>query len=183
VSQEHPLVERYLARLRDGLSVAPAPERDEVLNDIRSHVAEAVAAGTPLDQVLTSLGPADQLARAYRVELLLNPTRGRKHMFMFQRFLSLASIVAVTSIPTLVIVTVLSAVTISLLFSGAVVFLAGLLNGLGGTLPLSGVEGHRMLAVATGLLLLLVGASSLWALYQYLRWLAGVLRRRIPAHA
>jgi uncharacterized membrane protein len=155
-------------------------ERDAVLSDIRSHIAEATAAGSPLDHVLTSLGPADQLARAYRVELLLNPAAGRRQVSAFERFFALASLLALTSIPTLVIVTTLGATGISLLFSGAVVFLAGVLNGLGATFPLSGVEAHRAFAVAIGLLLLAVGAASLWALYHYLRWLARAVRLRIP---
>lgn len=102
-----------------------AQERDEVLSDIRSHIAEATAAGSQLDHVLTSLGPADQLARAYAVELLLNPAVGRPEMSVFQRFFALASFLALTSIPTLIIVTTFGAIGASLLCSGAVVFLAG----------------------------------------------------------
>ncbi len=182
MTQEHPLVERYLARLRDGLSGISVQDRDEVVSDIRSHFAEAVAAGSPLDAVLASLGPADKLARAYAVELLLNPAAGgRPRTPVFQRYFALASLLAVTSIPTLVVVTALGAVAVAFVSSGAVVFLAGVLNSAGVALPLSGVSEHPALTLAIGPLLLAVGAASTWALFRYLRWLARAVLRRLPA--
>lgn len=187
MTQEHPLVERYVGRLRDGLSALTPQDRDEIVRDIRSHIAEAAAAGTSLDAVLTALGPADVLARAYAVELLLNPVQGRSSSRSFApRFFALAGALVVTSIPTIIAVSVLGSVGLSFLFSGVVVFLAGLLDAAGVGFPF--VDGtltqvHPVFAVALGPVMSVVGAAALVALYYYLRWLGRVLTRSLPASA
>src|SRR5687767_14090231 len=135
MTQEHPLIERYLSRLEEGLTLMPPPDREEVVRDIRSHIAEATAAGTPLDSVLTTLGPAETLARAYAVELVLNPPPGRPPMSGFERFFALAAMLTLTSIPTLVIVVTLGAVGISFVASGFAVFAVGIVDAAGISLP------------------------------------------------
>lgn len=183
MTQEHPLVERYLSRLHDGLKLMPPSDREEVVRDIRSHIAEATAAGATLDSVLTSLGSAETLARAYAVELLLNPAPGQPPMSGFQRFFALAGLLALTSIPTLVVVVTLGAVGVSLVASGFAVFVAGIVDALGIGLPF--VDGpasdvHPALAVAIGPILASVGSASLWALWKYLRWLGRTISDALP---
>jgi uncharacterized membrane protein len=175
MTEEHPLVERYLSRLQDGLTLMPAADRDEVVRDIRSHIAEATAAGTSLESVLTTLGPAEALARAYAVELVLNPAPGRPPMSGVQRFFALAGILALTSIPTLVIVVTLGAVGISFVVSGFAVFAAGIIDLLGISLPFIDdpvSDVHPAFAVAVGPVLMVAGAAALMGLSKYLRWLA-----------
>ncbi len=75
--QRHPVVERYLTCLESAINEYEFPERQEITDEIRNHIAEATAAGQGLAAVLETLGPADVLARAYAVELGLNP-RGRR---------------------------------------------------------------------------------------------------------
>lgn len=184
MTQEHPLVERYLSRLQDGLKLMPPADREEVVRDIRSHIAEATAAGTPLESVLTTLGPAEVLARAYAVELVLNPAPGRPPMSGFQRFFALAGILALTSIPTLVIVVTLGAVGVSFVASGFVVFAAGIIDLLDISLPfiedpISDV--HPAFAVAIGPVLIVLGAAALTGLSKYLRWLARTVSRTLPS--
>ena len=135
----------------EGLSSFPRQERDEVLNDIHSHIAEATLAGAPLDRY-SSLGPPDRLARIYCLELRLNPGPGHPQASKRDQALALASLLVLASVPTLVIVTTLGAVGFSLLFSGAVVFLAGTFSGMRAVFPLSGVDEHRVLALAAGIL-------------------------------
>ncbi len=172
----HPIVDRYIATLRAGLGAMPAPDQQEVERDIRSHIAEATAAGTPLDAVLLALGPADALARSYTVELLLDDSRSRAAGYSwFHRLLTLAGLLVLTSIPTVVIVSVLGAVGVAFLVSGVVVFGAGLVVAAG----FDGVFGypialgiHPLWAVVLGPLMTVGGVAALVGLYYYLRWLA-----------
>lgn len=183
MAQEHPLVERYLSRLQDGLKVMEPSDREEVVRDIRSHIAEATAAGATLESVLTTLGPAETLARAYAVELVLNPAPGRPTMSGFQRFFALAGILALTSIPTLVIVVTLGAVGVSFIASGFAVSIAGIVDAAGISLPFvngSVSDVHPAIAIAVGPVLFVLGVASLWALSRYLRWLARTVSKALP---
>jgi hypothetical protein len=78
VTQQHPVVDRYLTRFEASINEFDFPEREEITQEIRNHIAEAQAAGTALDSVLQTLGPADVLARAYAVELALHPHAKRR---------------------------------------------------------------------------------------------------------
>jgi len=180
-SSTHPLVDRYLARLREGLAAMPAADREEVERDISSHIAEAMAAGTPLDTVLTHLGPADALARAYTVELLLDGSRSKAAgLSWFQRLLALAGLLVLTSIPTIVVVSVLGSIGISFTLSGFAVLAAGVAEAAGFT-RLFGydlVMGiHPIWAVVLGPVMTVGGLACLIALFYYLRWLAQTLIR------
>jgi len=177
----HPLVDRYLTHLREGLAAMPAADREEVERDIRSHIAEAMAAGTPIDTVLTHLGPADALARAYTMELLLDGSRSTAAgLSWFQRLLALAGLLVLTSIPTIVVVAVLGSVGISFTLSGVAVLAAGLADAAG----LTRVFGydlvlgiHAVWAVVLGPLMTVAGIACLIGLFYYLRWLAQTLIR------
>ena len=78
MTQGHPVVERYLTRFEAAINEFDFPEQEEIAREIRNHIAEAHAAGEALDAVLQTLGPADVLARAYAVELALNPQNKRR---------------------------------------------------------------------------------------------------------
>ena len=102
--EEHPAVERYLAALRAGLGELSAAEREEIAHEIQAHVAEARAAGRGVDEALRSLGPADALARAYAVELLLNRRPGPPGL---GRWFRLLVVLAATGLPSLVLIPML----------------------------------------------------------------------------
>ena len=183
MTPDHPLVVRYLSRLEDGLKVIPDDDREEVVRDIRSHIAEATAAGTPLESVLTTLGPAEALARAYAVELVLNPAPGRPPMTGVQRFFTLAGVLALSSIPTLVIVVTLGAIGISFVTSGLAVFGAGVIDALGISLPFIETpvsDVHPSVTIAIGPILFILGILSIWALSKYLGWLARRVSAALP---
>lgn len=180
---EHPLVERYLSRLGEGLTSMLPADREEVVRDIRSHIAEATAAGTTLDSVLTTLGPAEVLARAYSVELLLHPPAGRQPMPGSQRFFALVGLLALTSIPTLVVTVTLGAIGVSFVTAGLAVFAAGIVDAIGISLPF--VDGpasdvHPALAVAIGPALFAAGVAALWGLWKYLRWFGRTMSAALP---
>jgi uncharacterized membrane protein len=183
VTEPHPLVERYLARLDAALANLPAPDRREVLQEIRNHIAEAVTAGKPLDAVLQSLGSADDLARAYAVELLLHPraTTSTRADSGLNRFLKVLGLIAIGSIPTLVIVVTLVAIGVSFLASGVVVFIAGVM-GVSGNLPywveMDNVD--PVLAIIAGPALAVLGAAAIAGLVWYVKFAARTVRAVLP---
>lgn len=119
---------RYVDKLSEALRDLAPTERAEILTEIRNHIADATAAGTPLENVLRALGPAEQLARGYRVELLLNP---KVRTPRSDRWLKMVGLLAVGSLPTFIIVVTLSAVGVTLSVSGPLVFVAGIAKSLG----------------------------------------------------
>ena len=75
MSEQNPIVRRYLDQLDAGLDETHIheDERREIRQDIESHFVETLRAGTALSDAITRLGPAADLAKAYCLELTLNP--------------------------------------------------------------------------------------------------------------
>jgi uncharacterized membrane protein len=177
---ENPLVERYLAKLDAGLRDLPAAERAEVVSEIRNHIAEATAAGKPIDATLSALGPAEDLARGYAVELLLNRPAPKAGSSRTQRFLALAGLVAIGSIPTLIVVTVLGAFAIAFGVAGILVFVAGVFATFGWLPDYVTMDVAPWVAVLIGPILGIVGGASLALLVWYVRFTARLIRRVVP---
>jgi hypothetical protein len=95
----HPTAERYLASLDRELAAMPRAERSEVVDEIRAHLHDATAAGQPLGEVLSRLGPAEALAKAYLVESYLNPRPAG--LGPLTRTFGLVGLVVFGSFPTL----------------------------------------------------------------------------------
>ena len=179
MTSTHPVIERYLSRLDAQLSDLPAMDRAEVLHDIRSHLAEAMAAGQPLDAALESLGPVETLARAYAVELMLNPRRsaaGRR----FSR-LKIAGLIAAGSIPTLFGVITLGGLGASLVAAGLLAMIAAVLDA-SGNLPsfiqTSGLPPVSTLAI--GVAMTMLGVVALFGLRHFVRFVAATWRAALP---
>jgi uncharacterized membrane protein len=180
MSAPHPLVERYLTHLSSNLGRMAAVDREEVVQEIRAHIADATRAGKPLDVVLEALGPADVLARAYNVELLLHPREPVKAAPRAERYLAITALVAIGSIPTLVITVVLGAIGVSFTLAGVAVFVAGLM-GVAGTLPWwISMDVPPVFAVAGGPIMASVGVLAIMGLVFYLRLVARTVRKVIP---
>ena len=177
---ENPLVERYLAKLDAGLRDLPAAERAEVVSEIRNHIAEATAAGKPIDAVLSALGPAEDLARGYAIELLLNRPAASRDTSRTRRFLALVGLVVIGSIPTLVVVTVLGGVGIAFVAAGIIVFLAGVIATFGWLPDYVTMDVAPWVAVLIGPMLAIAGGASLALLVWYVRFTARLVRRVIP---
>ena len=173
--QQHPVIERYVARLETAIGGLDPADRREVLQEIRNHIAEATAAGKSLDAVLESLGPADALGRAYAVELLLHPQKDRPRRAA-ERWFSVVSLVVVLSIPTLVAVSTLASVGISFVAGGLLAFVIGVLEGIG-IFPwpdLSDVP--PVVAIFLGPAMVIVGAVALVALRFYVRFVVRAIQ-------
>jgi uncharacterized membrane protein len=69
-------IDEYLAILRNALDDVPTAERDEMIEEIRSHILERIEAerqvtGEVIDQVLQAVGDPKELASQYRTEAML----------------------------------------------------------------------------------------------------------------
>jgi uncharacterized membrane protein len=182
MTSSHPLVEKYLASVDASLTDLDFGERSEITQELRSHFAEAKTAGKPLDAVLRALGPADVLARAYCVELSLNPRRSSSPRLA--RFLRVAGVVSAASLVTLLVAGVLVSVGIGFTGSGLVVVAIGALEA--AEIHLPGVETRGLpavLIIVLGGLTTVIGNAALWALRAYVHALAQVLRRALPQRA
>lgn len=58
--------EAYLAELRTQLAPITLSDREEILREIAAHIRDSVETGTPIEAVLSRLGPPAQLAAEYR---------------------------------------------------------------------------------------------------------------------
>src|SRR5262245_57632785 len=106
------------------------PERQEIAADVRSHIDEALAYDQPLDDVLKALGPADALARAYAVELLMHPPPDRR-VRAVGRFFSLVGLLAAGSIVTLIVVGTLGSIGVGFIGSGLAAIVIGAFEAAG----------------------------------------------------
>jgi uncharacterized membrane protein len=182
VTEQHPVVERYLARLSDGLSDLALDDRQGVMQDIRSHLAEAVVAGTSLEAALESLGPADALARAYGVELLLNPRQ--RGGWRSERFLRLAGLVVIGSLPALVVFVALGPVGVTFIAAGLVSITAGIWDALGELPSFVQTSGLAPVwLVLIGLAMIAVGVLELIVLRRFVRFVAWTVRAALPKKA
>ena len=179
MTPDHPLAIRYVDKLSQALADLAPTEHAEILTEIRNHISDATAAGTPIEDVLRALGPAEQLARGYRIELLLNPKMPTPRS---DRWLKIVGLLAVGSLPTLIIVVTLSSVGVSFAVSGVLVFIAGIVKA-GGDAPawLTMDVPPWIAIVFVGPTLTALGMAALWGLVAYLKFLARVVRRVLPA--
>ncbi len=179
MTPDHPLAVRYVDKLSQALGDLAPTERAEILTEIRNHISDATAAATPIEDVLRALGPAEQLARAYRVELLLNPKIATPRS---DTWLKIVGLLAVGSLPTLIIVVTLSAVGVSLSVSGVLVFVAGIAKATGEAPAWVTMDVPPWLAIVlVGPALTALGLAALWALVAYVKFLARLVRRVLPA--
>ncbi len=129
--------------------------------------------------MLHALGPAEQLARGYRVELLLNPKIPTPRS---DRWLKIVGLLAIGSLPTFIIVITLSAVGVSFAVSGVLVFIAGIVKASGEAPPWLTMDVPPWVAIVfVGPALTVLGLAALWGLVAYLKFLARLVKRVLPA--
>jgi uncharacterized membrane protein len=177
----NPVIDRYMDRFASSLSAFECNEQDEIVGDLRGHIAEAEAEGRPLDAVLQAMGPADTLARAYAVELALNPRHKRPLNQTVGAAIGTIALVTAGSLVSLVVVAWLGALGLSLTLSGIVMFAVGLLEIAGVHLPHVQLAGFSPVTpVGAGVLSFAIGIGSLWLLSLYVRFLAKAVRVVLP---
>ena len=107
--------ETYLRRLRQGLSSLSAPERDEILDELRLHLVERQAAGRA--DLLAGFEPADTLAASFVQERELRGALARGTSWALGRALLVAardSVLALIVLLPLVILQLVGAALIVL---------------------------------------------------------------------
>src|SRR5690242_9451567 len=89
----NPMIESYFDALATQLADLPAARREEVIRELRAHVLDRLEQTTvPTDNdcrsVLQALGTPEEIARQYRVELLLSRSAWRISPWKMLRTLS-----------------------------------------------------------------------------------------------
>jgi uncharacterized membrane protein len=169
-----------MATFAASLKAFDCAESDDIVGDLRGHIAEAQALGKPLDAVLQSIGPAEALARAYAVELELNP-RGARLQRTLRGVLRVAGILTAASVVSLLVVGALGSIAMAFTASGLVVIVIGAIEAAGVHLPAVQLAGlSPWLVMATGPVFIAIGLAAFAGLWVYFRALAGVLRRSLP---
>jgi uncharacterized membrane protein len=78
----NPIIETYFAQLNSRISDLPRPQREELVKELRAHVMDrleqmAVAGAEDCRTVLKALGTPDEIARQFRMELILRRSSWR----------------------------------------------------------------------------------------------------------
>lgn len=76
-------VNRYLNELKRNLASMPKVEREDAVNEIRSHIAESLANGKAATAILSDLGDAKTLSRAYLSDYHLQKVNQKKNILHF----------------------------------------------------------------------------------------------------
>jgi uncharacterized membrane protein len=172
---------KYLSAVRSALQRYRVPQHAEIVYDLRNHISEATGSGKSLTDVIAGLGPSDHLARAYAMELLINPPKDSRATAVV-RFIKILSLVIAGGFFSLCITFTLAILGLSLLAAGLAFIVGGLLQSVGqhpwwintGNLP-------PLAVVAIGPLTSLIGAGACWVLWRYVRMIARTLRKMLPA--
>lgn len=178
-----PLVNRYLSALDAALASLAPVERAEVVAEIRQHVADATEAGKPIDEVLQSLGSVDALARAYQLELLVSPRPSALKAPRSDRWLRILGLLAIGSLPTLIIVVTLGSIGLSFTVSGIAVFIAAIADASDALPDWVTMDVQPWVAMLGSIIMFLVGVLCSWGTIAYLRFVVRVVRRVVPDRA
>src|ERR1051326_426693 len=89
----NPMIESYFDALSTQLADLPPSRRDEVVRELRTHVLDrleqiTVPSNDDCRTVLKALGTPEEIARQYRVELILNRSAWRISPWKMLRTLS-----------------------------------------------------------------------------------------------
>lgn len=172
-TERNPTVERYLAAFRAGLRGAPSAERDEYIREIESHIAEATARGEQAVDVLERLGPADRLARAYRVELTLSSGNNS----LVWRVFAVLGLLLTASIPSMIIIPLMFGLGVGGVAGGIVAIVFASVPALDANFYNIQDEGlNRTLGALTGAGLVVMGMLAFWVLYLYVLLIVRAMR-------
>ncbi|HEV8469053.1 MAG TPA: DUF1700 domain-containing protein [Candidatus Limnocylindria bacterium] len=106
----------YLRRFHDALHVLGVSDRDELVAEIESHLAEAERAGQAPWVVTARLGDPHRLARAFAASSLLADGGGSSAL----RSVRAATFLATTSLASMLLVPLLLVLALGFVISGAI---------------------------------------------------------------
>ncbi len=177
---DNPLVERYLTAFSAGLAQLAPSERADVVAEIRQHIADATAAGRPIDDVLKALGPVEALARAYQLELLVSPRATAPAQPRSDRWLKIIGLVAVISLPSFIILVTLGSIGLSFTVAGIAVVIAALADSAGALPYWATMTVEPWVGIVMGLFMTVTGVLCSWGTVAYLRFVVRLVRRVMP---
>ena len=70
------LLDEWLRGLKWSLTAVPSPEREEIVEETRGHIAERLDGGASLEEVLDAFGPPDAYARRFVDEMEVQSALG-----------------------------------------------------------------------------------------------------------
>jgi len=129
------------------------------------------------------LGSVDELGRAYQLELLVRPRPSAPAKPRSDRWLRIIALLAVGSIPTLVIVATLGSIGLSFTLSAIAVFAAALMDSAGALPYWMTMEVEPWIAIVGSIAMFVIGVLCCWGTIAYLRFVARVVRRVVPDRA
>lgn len=171
------ITDKYLAALEAALANLAPTEREEVVAEIRQHIADASAAGKPIDEVLQKLGPVDALARAYQLELLVTPRASAPAQSSSDRWLKIIGLLALGSLPTFIIVVVLGTIGLTFTVTGIGLVLAGAADQVGALPAWVEMNAEPWFAIVVGVMLFVLGVLSSWGTVAYIRFVVRAVKR------
>lgn len=182
MTQSDQTTTRYLIQFQSALQRYRVPQAEEITADLQNHISEALGSGKALSDIITALGPYDQLARSYALELLVNHPKDSQATAAV-RFLKIFSLVIAGSVLSLCIVFTLGSLGITLLAAGPSLVIGGILQSMGehpwwihtGNLP-------PLIVISIGPILSVAGWGVCWVLWRYVRMTARTARRILPTH-
>ncbi|HYF81130.1 MAG TPA: DUF1700 domain-containing protein [Symbiobacteriaceae bacterium] len=184
MADQNPAVRRYLEQFEAGLRGLPAAERQDIVREIESHIAEAVSAGSSVADVLVRLGAAERLARAYTADAILSGP-GRP----WRKSAAAASVLAASSIASLVVIPLLAFLGLVFIIGGATSVVGNALYlmlghpvpGLGYThFPMWQEPGlGQWLGIPLSVVIGLLGVGAFTLLKRYMLFLIGTIRRTV----
>lgn len=173
----------YLRSLEDNLGYLTIEERQEITNEVKSHIYEATTNGAELKEVLSALGSPKKLAKSYVGEAIL-----KNNKFNLKNQITLFRFYLVTGFSGMIVVPFVSILSITLYMSSILVFIGGVAkfigNLLGYQVPINmfDFQGFQMpnmimlpLAIVSSILLY-IASKKLWS------WLKKYLQKISVSH-
>jgi uncharacterized membrane protein len=170
-----------LGEFRSALQLYRVPQSEEIVFDVKNHISEAMGSGKSPADVIAALGLPDVLARAYAMELLLNPPKDSRATATV-RLLKILSLVIAGGFLSLCITLTLAVLGLTLIASGPALVAGGVLQSMGEHPSWINMGPLSPLAVISiGPVVSIAGCGVCLILWRYAQMTARTLRKLLPA--
>ncbi|PLS18267.1 hypothetical protein CVD28_08260 [Bacillus sp. M6-12] len=178
------MVTRYLNDLRSQLRSLPNEEREDAVNEIASHIAESQSGGKPLASILSDLGDAKTLAKAYLSHYHLQKVTHKKgvgNVILSSFYFATTGFLSVVVIPTFLFISLVFGVFTILMPIFGVMRTFGAKNIF---VLWDDVQIPSLLGIPAGILLGLLFAGLTWLIIKmliaYFRLISKGYQRVVP---
>lgn len=113
--------QKYLDEVLDGLNGLPDSEKKEIVDEINSHIYEAVSNGEDLDSVLRKLGSPCDIAKSYSsIYTIENNKFDLKYLLKNFSFYLSTGVTSAFIVPTLFLLTWIFYITVPIVVVGSI---------------------------------------------------------------